>query len=439
MTALPASLPASASDATTVPAPDAVELVSVRARAAREASRALAVATRAHKDQALVAMGAALLENAESILEANAEDMRRGEENGTSAPMLDRLRLDVGRIEGLRDALEELAALPDPIGEVIRGQTLPNGLRLRQLRVPLGVVGVIYEARPNVTVDIAGIGLKSGNAVLLRGGSAAAATNAALIDVLRQTLVRHGLPADAVQTVDDGGRPAARAMMTAVGLIDLLVPRGGHGLIQDVVQNSRVPVVQTGEGNVHLYLDADADAERSVPIAINAKVQRPSVCNAAETLLVHADASETGAAVMRALAEQGVALHTDARAAAWVPELDTVEATELDWVTEYGDLTMAVRVVDSLQDALEHIRTYSTGHTEAIITDSVSSQRAFIAGVDSAAVIINASTRFTDGGQLGLGAEVGISTQKMHARGPMGLSELTTTQWIVEGDGHVRS
>lgn len=433
------SVPVPATDAAHAPEPDVVELVNSRARAAREASRALAAATRAQKDEALVAIGAALLTHSESILAANAQDLRRGEESGTSAPLLDRLRLDLGRIEGLRDALEELAALPDPIGEVIRGQNLPNGLRLRQLRVPLGVVGVIYEARPNVSVDIAGIGLKSGNAVLLRGGSAAASTNAELIRVIRETLSLHGLPADAVQTVDDGGRPAARAMMTAVGLIDLLVPRGGHGLIQDVVQNSRVPVVQTGEGNVHLYLDADASAERSIPIAINTKVQRPSVCNAAETLLVHADAAETGAAVMRALAKEGVTLHADQRSAAWVPEVETVPATEVDWITEYGDLNMAVRVVDTLQDALEHIRSYSTGHTEAIITDSVSSQRAFIAGVDSAAVIVNASTRFTDGGQLGLGAEVGISTQKMHARGPMGLAELTTTQWIVEGDGHVRS
>lgn len=434
-------VPVSATDAAQVqvPMPDAVELVATRARAARQASRALAAATRAQKDAALIAIGSALLSNAQVVLEANAVDLQRGKENGTSESMLDRLRLDLGRIEGLRDALEELASLPDPVGEVVRGQTLPNGLRLRQLRVPMGVVGVIYEARPNVTVDIAGIGLKSGNAVLLRGGSAAASTNAALINIIRETLERSGLPADAVQTVDDGGRPAARAMMTAVGLIDVLVPRGGHGLIQDVVQNSRVPVVQTGEGNVHLYLDADATAERSVPIAVNAKVQRPSVCNAIETLLVHADAEQTGAAVMRALAAEGVTLHADERAASWVPELETVPATELDWLTEYGDLNIAVRVVDTLEDALEHIRSYSTGHTEAIITDSVSSQRAFIAGVDSAAVMVNASTRFTDGGELGLGAEVGISTQKMHARGPMGLSELTTTQWIVEGDGHVRS
>lgn len=439
MTAISAPVPVSATDAAATPGPDAVELVASRARAARVAARALAGATRQEKDDALRAIGAALVEQAARIIEANGEDLRRGRDSGTSDSLLDRLRLDAERIDGLRSALEELAGLPDPIGEVTRGQTLPNGLRLRQVRVPLGVVGVIYEARPNVTVDIAGIGLKSGNAVLLRGGSAAASSNAVLIDIIRTTLAACGLPADAVQSVDDGGRPAARAMMTAVGLIDLLVPRGGHGLIQDVVLNSRVPVVQTGEGNVHLYLDADAGAERSVAIAVNGKVQRPSVCNATETLLVHADAARTGATVLRALAAQGVSLHADERAAAWVPELPTVPATEEDWATEYGDLEIAVHVVDSLDEALEHIRTYSTGHTEAIVTDSLASQRAFIAGVDSAAVMINASTRFTDGGQLGLGAEVGISTQKMHARGPMGLSELTTTQWIVEGDGHVRA
>lgn len=418
---------------------DAVALVRERALAAREAALALAGLTTEAKNAGLTAMGEALVEHTAAILAANAEDLSRGEENGTSAALLDRLRLDVARIDGLRSALAELVALGDPVGEVVRGETLPNGLRLRQLRVPLGVVGAIYEARPNVTVDIAGIGLKSGNAVLLRGGSAAAATNRVLVSVLRDALGSVGLPVDAVQTVDDGGRPAARAMMEAVGLIDLLVPRGGHGLIQDVVTHSRVPVVQTGEGNVHLYLDADATRERAVPIAVNSKVQRPSVCNAAETLLIHTDAGATGAAVMRALAAQGVRLHADERAAALVPEIATEPATEQDWATEYGDLEMAVRVVDTLGDALSHIREYSTGHTEAIVTDSLASQRAFIAGVGSAAVMVNASTRFTDGGQLGLGAEIGISTQKMHARGPMGLTELTTTQWIVEGDGHVRA
>lgn len=414
-------------------------LVRERAAESRNASRVLAGLTRQQKDDALVAVGETLVAHAETIIEANVEDLRRGEANGTSPQLLDRLMLDTDRIEGLRSALRELAGLPDPIGEVVRGSTLPNGLRLRQTRVPLGVVGAIYEARPNVTVDIAGIGLKSGNAVLLRGGSAAASTNAVLVELIRTTLVANGVPAGAVQTVDDGGRPAAAAMMRAVGSIDLLVPRGGHGLIQDVVRNSRVPVVQTGEGNVHVYLHQDAPVERSTQIVHNAKVHRPSVCNAAETLLIHADAATAGAAAMTALAESDVVLHTDERAAALVPQLDTVPATEEDWATEYGALEIAVRVVDSLDQALEHIRTYSTGHTEAIVTDSIAAQRQFVAGVDSAAVMINASTRFTDGGQLGLGAEVGISTQKMHARGPMGLAELTTTQWVVEGDGHVRA
>ena len=441
MTALDISptSPAQPVSATDAPAPDATELVTARALAAREASRVLAVSTRESKDRALLAVGDAIVARQDEILAANEEDLERGRLGGTSDSLLDRLRLTPERIDGLRGALAELAALPDPVGELVRGQTLPNGLRLRQQRVPLGVVGVIYEARPNVTVDIAGIALKSGNAVLLRGGSAAASTNGVLVGVIRDALQGAGLPADAVQSVDDGGRPAAQAMMRAVGLIDLLVPRGGHSLIQEVVRNSRVPVVQTGEGNVHLYLHADASAERAVPIALNAKVQRPSVCNAAETLLIHADAEQTGAMVMTALAQAGVRLHADARSAALVPGIETIEATEADWETEYGDLDIAVRVVDTLGEALEHIRAYSTGHTEAIITDSIASQREFIAGVDSAAVIINASTRFTDGGEFGLGAEVGISTQKMHARGPMGLSELTTTQWIVEGDGHVRS
>jgi glutamate-5-semialdehyde dehydrogenase len=414
------------------------ELVHTRAQGSRAASRVLAGLSRQQKDDALISIGDSLLAHASVIIEANSEDLERGEANGTSPQLLDRLKLDADRIEGLRDALRELAGLPDPIGEVVRGQTLPNGLRLRQTRVPLGVVGAIYEARPNVTVDIAGIGLKSGNAVILRGGSAAASTNAVLVELIRTTLAANGLPADAVQTVDDGGRPAAAAMMRAVGSIDLLVPRGGHGLIQDVVRNSRVPVVQTGEGNVHVYLHADAPVDMAAEIVHNAKVHRPSVCNAAETLLIHADAGAAGAAALTALAASDVVLHTDERAAALVPDLDTVPATEVDWATEYGSLDIAVHVVDSLGEALEHIRTYSTGHTEAIVTDSIAAQREFVAGVDSAAVMINASTRFTDGGQLGLGAEVGISTQKMHARGPMGLAELTTTQWVVEGAGHVR-
>ncbi|RII41232.1 glutamate-5-semialdehyde dehydrogenase [Galactobacter valiniphilus] len=433
-----ASTPNASASLAQAPEP-ADALVAARATAARAASRELAALRRQDKDAALLAIGDALVAQQERVLAANAQDLARGEANGTSASMLDRLRLSPERIEGLRSALAELAALPDPIGELVRGQTLPNGLRLRQVRVPLGVVGVIYEARPNVTVDIAGIALKSGNAVLLRGGSAAQDTNHVLVEIIRDALEASGLPRYAVQTVDDGGRPAAQAMMRAVGLIDLLVPRGGHSLIQEVVRNSRVPVVQTGEGNVHLYLHADAPLQRSVDIALNAKVQRPSVCNAAETLLIHADAAETSRAVLQALTAAGVRLHADERAAALVPELSLEPATEEDWATEYGDLQMAVHVVDSLPEALEHIRSYSTGHTEAIITDSIASQQEFIRGVDSAAVMINASTRFTDGGEFGLGAEVGISTQKMHARGPMGLSELTTTQWIVEGDGHVRS
>lgn len=433
-----------ATHATPVTSPSAAELdaepmVRERAAAGRAASRVLAGATRAEKDAALRAIGERLVTGTDRILEANAEDVERGRLGGIEAAMIDRLSLTPQRIESLRDALLDLASLPDPIGEVLRGSTLPNGLTLRQQRVPLGVVGVIYEARPNVTVDIAGITLKSGNAVLLRGGSAAASTNAVLVELIREALEATGLPSDAVQSVDDGGRPAARAMMLAVGSVDVLIPRGGHSLIQDVVRHSRVPVIQTGEGNVHLYLHADASEELALPIALNSKTHRVSVCNATETLLIHADASETGGNVLRALAAAGVTLHADERASAMAPEVAMLQAGEDDWAAEYLDMELAVRVVDSLDEALEHIRRYSTGHTEAIVSDSREAQRAFVAGVDSAAVMINASTRFTDGGEFGLGAEVGISTQKLHARGPMGLSELTTSQWIVEGHGHVRS
>ena len=405
----------------------------------RKAARRMSQANRAWKDRALRAIGAALLEQQKQVLEANAKDVAAGKANGTSAALLDRLTLTPARIEGLVAALENLAGLPDPVGNVVRGQTLPNGLRLRQVNVPMGVVAAIYEARPNVTVDIAGLALKSGNAVILRGGSAAAHTNEALVRILREALDSVGLPADAVQTVDQFGREGANVLMRARGKVDVLIPRGGRGLIQTVVTNSSVPVIETGEGNVHIFIDESASEKMAVEILLNAKTQRPSVCNTVETLLVHTGASVLPA-VAKALRSAGVRLHVDERiAAALGPDVETVPADDEDWATEYMDLDLAVAMVDSLDEAVKHIRTWTTGHTEAILTNNLANAEKFIAEVDSAAVIVNASTRFTDGGELGLGAEVGISTQKLHARGPMGLTELTTTKWIVQGEGQVRS
>ena len=404
----------------------------------RHAARRMSTANRAWKDRGLRAVGAALQENVQAILAANAMDVQRGKDNGTSKALLDRLTLTETRVAGLVAALENLANLPDPVGNVVRGQTLPNGLRLRQVNVPMGVVAAIYEARPNVTVDIAGLALKSGNAVILRGGSAAEATNQVLVRVLREALESVGLPADAVQTVDQFGRAGANVLMKARGRVDVLIPRGGRDLIQTVVTNSAVPVIETGEGNVHIFIDESADENMAVEILLNAKTQRPSVCNTVETLLVHSG-STVLPAVAAALRSAGVRLHVDGRIKAALPGVETEAATDADWATEYMDLDLAVAMVDSLDEAVQHIRTWSTGHTEAILTNHLANAERFIAEVDSAAVIVNASTRFTDGGELGLGAEVGISTQKLHARGPMGLTELTTTKWIVQGEGQVRA
>jgi glutamate-5-semialdehyde dehydrogenase len=405
----------------------------------RLAARRMARANRAWKDKGLRAIGAALLERRKSILAANAKDVEAGRANGTSAALLDRLTLNEARIEALAAALENLAGLPDPVGNVVRGQTLPNGLRLRQINVPMGVVAAIYEARPNVTVDIAGLALKSGNAVILRGGTAAAATNEALIRVLRDALDSVGLPADAVQTVDEFGREGANVLMRARGRVDVLIPRGGRDLIQTVVNNASVPVIETGEGNVHIFIDESASEDMAVEILLNAKTQRPSVCNTVETLLVHSR-STVLPAVASALRKAGVTLHADERIRAALPaSVESVAATDEDWASEYMDLDLAVAMVDTLDEAVKHIRTWTTGHTEAILTNDLANAERFIAEIDSAAVIVNASTRFTDGGELGLGAEVGISTQKLHARGPMGLTELTTTKWIVQGEGQIRS
>lgn len=432
----PVAVPAPAAGAT--PAAEAVLAV---ARRAKVAARSLATATRATKDAALHAMADSLVAAADEIVTANADDLARGRDAGMSPGLLDRLALDPARIGTIADALRELAGLPDPVGEVVRGSTLPNGLRLRQLRVPMGVVGMIYEARPNVTVDAAGLALKSGNAVVLRGGSAAARSNEAVVAVLAAALEEQGLPGDLVQSIDAWGREGAVALMHARGLVDVLVPRGGADLIATVVRESTVPVIETGVGNVHVYVDASADPAVALPILLNAKTQRVGVCNAAETLLVHRDAAAGFLpSALAALATAGVTLHGDDRTRALAPaDVAVVPATDHDWATEYLALDLAVRVVDDLDAALEHIRTWSSGHTEAIVTRDLAASERFVAEVDSAAVMVNASTRFTDGGQLGLGAEIGISTQKLHARGPMGLAELTTTKWVVHGDGHVRA
>ncbi len=406
-------------------------------RRARAAAANLAVRTRAEKDAALMAMADALEAATETIVAANESDITRARENGTSEAIIDRLRLDEQRISGMADGLRQVAGLADPVGEVVRGYTLPTGMQVTQRRVPMGVVGIIYEARPNVTADAAGLALKSGNAVLLRGSSSAAASNDAVVDVLAGAASAAGLPTDAVQLVRSAGREAAKDLMRARGLVDVLIPRGGAGLIRSVVEESTVPVIETGTGNCHVYVDADADLTRALDIVHNSKTHRPSVCNAAETLLVHVDVADAFLPdVLSRLRAAGVTVHGDDRVRAY--NADVVSATDDDWAAEYLSLDLAVAVVDSLDDAVAHIRTWGSGHTEAIVTRSLEASRRFTATTDSAAVMVNASTRFTDGEQLGFGAEIGISTQKLHARGPMGLAELTTTTFVVTGDGHVR-
>ncbi len=412
------------------------EQIAAITSAARFAQKSLAGASRADKDAALAAMAEAIDANRAKILEANATDLDRGKANNTPAAMLDRLQLTDDRIDGLVSALGDLAGLPDPIGNVVRGNNLPNGIRMQQVRVPLGVVGAIYEARPNVTIDIAGIGIKSGNAVILRGGSAAETTNGVTISLLREALERHGLPADLIQGIDELGREGANALMTYRRGVDVLIPRGGPGLIRTVVENAAVPVIETGAGVGHVFVDASADPTKAVDIVFNSKTHRPSVCNAAETVLIHKDAKETGVQVLTELQEAGVVLHVDPTAATWVA--DAVAATEDDWSTEYLDMEMSVKIVDDIDAAIEHVDMYSTRHTEVIVTENLSNADRYIAEVDAAVVMVNASSRFTDGGQFGLGAEIGISTQKLHARGPMGLEELTSTKWILRGDGQIR-
>jgi glutamate-5-semialdehyde dehydrogenase len=410
-----------------------VAAVALRARAA---SHGLALATRAQKDAALLAMADALLSRWSEVLEANAEDVARAEADGTPANIVDRLRLTPQRLEDMARGLREVAALPDPVGEVVRGSTLANGLELRQVRVPFGVVGMIYEARPNVTADAAGICLKSGNAVLLRGSSSARASNAAIVAVLRDAAVGSGLEADVVQLVPGDSHDAVKALMRARGLVDVLIPRGGAGLIRSVVEEASVPVIETGVGNCHVYVDRAADLDKALAIVVNAKTQRTSVCNAAESLLVHADVAATFLPrVVTALQDAEVTIHGDDAFTAYD---GVVPATDDDWGQEYLSLDISARVVPDLDEAIAHIRRWSSQHSDAIVTEDQSAARRFIAAVDSAAVLVNASTRFTDGGEFGFGAEIGISTQKLHARGPMGLPEMTSTKYVVVGDGHTR-
>ncbi|WP_399925297.1 glutamate-5-semialdehyde dehydrogenase [Streptomyces kanamyceticus] len=423
---------------------DNLSPVAQAAYRARGASATLAPLPRAAKDDALLTIADALEVRTAEIVEANAKDIERAREAGTSEGIIDRLTLTPERVRAIAGDVRDVAALPDPVGEVVRGSTLPNGIDLRQVRVPLGVVGIIYEARPNVTVDAAALCLKSGNAVLLRGSSSAYESNTALVRVLRDAVHGAGLPADAVQLVPGESRDSVRELMRARGLVDVLIPRGGASLIKTVVEESTVPVIETGTGNCHVYVDAAADIDMAVDILINSKAQRPSVCNAAETLLVHRDIADAFLPrALDALAEAGVTVHADERVLGHVDKAGgskatVVPATTEDWETEYLSHDIAAAVVDTLEQAVEHIRLWTSGHTEAIVTTSQQAARRFTQLVDSTTVAVNASTRFTDGGQFGFGAEIGISTQKLHARGPMGLPELTSTKYIVTGDGHVR-
>ena len=410
---------------TTVGATDVRETVHAAARRARIAARTLGSLTTEVKDRALHAAADAVLAHAEAILAANAEDLQSARAGGTPEAMLDRLALNPQRIDGIAAGLRQVAGLPDPVGEVLRGSTLPNGLQVRQQRVPLGVVGIVYEGRPNVTVDAFGLTCKSGNAVLLRGSSSAAASNTALVTVLRGALSEEGLPADVVQLLPSADRSSVTHLIQARGLVDVVIPRGGAGLIEAVVRDATVPTIETGVGNCHVYVHSDADLSVAERIVLNAKTRRISVCNAAETLLV--DAAIAATAVPRlvaALQQAGVTVHQN--------------PTDEQLHAEFLSMDIALAVVDDLDAAIEHINTYGTGHTEAIVTSDLAAAQRFTEQVDAAAVMVNASTAFTDGEQFGFGAEIGISTQKLHARGPMGLPELTSTKWIVYGDGHIR-
>lgn len=413
------------------------ELVKAKAQAAKQAAAKLAVTSTAVKNTALLAMAAALEAQQSEILAANERDMTAAAAKGMKSSMLDRLKLTAERISGMADGLRQVAGLADPVGNVIDGKTLPNGLHITKIRVPLGVIGIIYEARPNVTADAAGLCLKSGNAVILKGGSEAMESNKTVAAILAQAAEGAGIPAGSIQFIDTSDRQAVQDLIHMNGLVDVVIPRGGAGLIQAVVRNASVPVIETGAGVCHTYVDKDADVEMAMKIAFNAKVQRPSVCNAMETLLVHKDIADKFLPMMLMMYNSSaVEIRGDEAVQEYSGQVHPV--TEEDWSTEYGDLRLSVKIVDSIEEAMAHIAKYGTGHSECIVTDNYQAAQLFQYTVDAAAVYVNASTRFTDGNEFGFGAEIGISTQKLHARGPMALPELTSTKYLINGNGQVR-
>lgn len=413
------------------------ELVKAKAQAAKQAAAKLAVTSTAVKNAALLAMAAALEAQQSEILAANERDMTAAAGKGMKSSMLDRLKLTAERISGMADGLRQVAGLADPVGNVIDGKTLPNGLHITKIRVPLGVIGIIYEARPNVTADAAGLCLKSGNAVILKGGSEAMESNKTVAAILAQAAEGAGIPAGSIQFIDTSDRQAVQDLIHMNGLVDVVIPRGGAGLIQAVVRNASVPVIETGAGVCHTYVDKDADVEMAMKIAFNAKVQRPSVCNAMETLLVHKDIADKFLPMMLMMYNSSaVEIRGDEAVQEYSGQVHPV--TEEDWSTEYGDLRLSVKIVDSIEEAMAHIAKYGTGHSECIVTDNYQAAQLFQYTVDAAAVYVNASTRFTDGNEFGFGAEIGISTQKLHARGPMALPELTSTKYLINGNGQVR-
>lgn len=413
------------------------ELVQAKAQAAKQAAAKLAVTSTAVKNAALLAMAAALEAQQAEILAANERDMNAAAAKGMKSSMLDRLKLTAERISGMADGLRQVAGLADPVGNVIDGKTLPNGLHITKIRVPLGVIGIIYEARPNVTADAAGLCLKSGNAVILKGGSEAMESNKTVAAILAQAAEGAGIPAGSIQFIDTSDRQAVQDLIHMNGLVDVVIPRGGAGLIQAVVRNASVPVIETGAGVCHTYVDKDANVEMAMKIAFNAKVQRPSVCNAMETLLVHKDIADKFLPMMLMMYNSSaVEIRGDEAVQEYSGQVHP--ATEEDWSTEYGDLRLSVKIVDSIEEAMAHIAKYGTGHSECIVTDNYQAAQLFQYTVDAAAVYVNASTRFTDGNEFGFGAEIGISTQKLHARGPMALPELTSTKYLINGNGQVR-
>jgi glutamate-5-semialdehyde dehydrogenase len=411
--------------------------VDLKADAAKKASRILAILDENIKNEALKNMALKLVENKREILEANEKDVSIAKAKGVKESLIDRLKLDEKRIEGMANGLREIAMLPDPVGNIEEMWKRPNGLQIGKMRCPIGVIGIIYESRPNVTADAAGLCLKSGNAVILKGGSDAINSNIAIVKVISSAAEECGIPKGAIQLIENTDREEVNRMMKLNGKIDLIIPRGGANLIQNVIQNSTVPVIETGVGNCHVFVDSDADFEKAINIIVNAKTQRPGVCNAIETVLVHKDLAENFLpAMVNKLTSLGVEIRGCSMTKSICP--DVKEATEDDWKTEYLDLILAVKVVESIDEAIDHIAKYSSGHSESIITENYTNAMKFLKSVDSAAVYVNASTRFTDGGEFGFGAEIGISTQKMHARGPMGLKELTTYKYVILGNGQIR-